>query len=350
MNSVIENKSTVTTKKVIARKKSRSNTIALPQMMTMIRQPNSVTNAKYDYTLTQQRVFLSIIKHLQTSIIQHNNNGIPIGQLALFMEYQDLVKFDLPMKGICKSKNHYAEAVDAIEKIANIPFRFAAKNPLTGEETLSVGGLFRAYIPKKYDRSVNIEMHKDVAKHLIMLNQGYTSFAYEIAFNAKNKYTVRIYQLISRWKDKGGYRISLDDFKDWLGLDEKYNDYSQLKRRVIDPTYYELFEKSDCWFEIAKVEKEGKAVKYLHLKIITLDDVSRFNKLKDDNYQMLKMHFGFTDKHLEQIRPILQSINLVERLRTKILELGTFVKQTDTHIGDLPSYVVTSIQIGRAHV
>src|ERR1022692_2325278 len=109
MNSVIVNKSAVISKKVVGRKKSRSNTIALPQMMTMIRQPNSVTNAKYDYTLTQQRVFLSIIKHLQTSIIQHNNNGIPIGQLALFMEYQDLVKFALPMKDLCKDKRYYAE-------------------------------------------------------------------------------------------------------------------------------------------------------------------------------------------------------------------------------------------------
>jgi len=78
------------------------------------------------------------------------------------------------MQEICKDKRYYSEAIDAIEKIANIPFRFACKNPTTGEETLSVGGLFRAYLPKKYDRRITIDMHKDVAKHLIMLNQGYT--------------------------------------------------------------------------------------------------------------------------------------------------------------------------------
>lgn len=343
MNSVIENKSAIISKKVIGRKKSRSNTIALPEMLTMIRQPNSVTNAKYNYTLIQQRVFISLIKELQAAITQHNNGGVPLGQLSLFIENKDLVKFDLPLQEICKNKNHYAEALDAIEKIANIPFRFATKNPSTGEDTWRLGGLFTAYAPLKYERLLTVEMHRDVAKHLIMLNNGYTSFAYEIAFNAKNKYTVRIYQLISRWKDRGGLKISVDDFKDWLGLDEKYNDYFDLKRRVIDPAYNELYERSDCWFEISQVEKEGKAVKYLHLKIITLNDVSKYNTLRDNNYQMLKMHFGFTDKHFEQVRPILQSINLVEHLRSKILELWTFVKETDTHIGDLPSYAVTSI-------
>lgn len=324
-------------------KKGKSSIVALPEIMTMIRQPNSVTNAKYDYSLTQQRVFISVVKELQDSITKHNNGGVPISQLNLFTEHADFVRFTLPLKGICKDKSYYAEAIDAVEKIANIPFRFAAKNPTTGEDALRVGGLFTAYVPNKYDRSITIEMPKDVAKQMIMLKEGYTSFAYEIAFNARNKYTVRIYQLISRWKDRGGYKISLKDFKDWLMLGDKYNDYAQLKRRVIDPAYNELYQKADCWFEIAQVEREGKTVKYLHIKIITVDDVGKFHKLRDDNYNMLKIHFGFTDKHLDQIRPILQSMYLVDRLRSKIIELDQFIKETDTHIGDKPSYVVKSI-------
>jgi plasmid replication initiation protein len=324
-------------------KKEASKTIAIPEILTMIRQPNSVTNARYDYSLTQQRVFIAVIRELQSIITQYNNKSVPFSQLSLFKENKENVRFVLPLKEICKDKSYYSEAIDAVEKIANIPFRFATKNPTTGEDSLRVGGLFTAYVPNKYDRSITIEMPKDVAKQLIMLEYGYTSFAYEIAFNAKNKYTIRIYQLISRWKDRGGLKVSLKEFREWLSLGDKYEDFAQLKRRVIDPAHAELHQKADCWFEVDKVEREGKAVKFLHFKIITLNEVGRFNKLKDDNYQLLKMHFAFTDKHFEKIRPILDSIYNVDRLRAKILELGQFVKQTDTHIGDIASYAVKAI-------
>src|ERR1035437_4880301 len=150
-----------------------------------------------------------------------------------------------------------------------------------------------------------------------MLNQGYTNFAYEIAFNAKNKYSARIYQLISRWKDKGGFKMSIDEFRDWLVLGDKYTNFAQLKRRIIDPAYKELYKKADTWFEVAKVEKEGKAVKYLHFKIITVEELGTFNKKKDQILNMLKMHFGFTADHITKVMPVLMAAHNLSRIEMK---------------------------------
>ena len=60
---------------------------------------------------------------------------------------------------------------------------------------------------------------------LLNVDKGFTQFIKEIAFNASSKYTIRLYMLISSWKNKGGFSIDMGKFRKWLKLENKYNDY-----------------------------------------------------------------------------------------------------------------------------
>jgi len=105
MEGVIQNKIAKISKNTFVRKKSRSSTIALPEMLTMIRQPNSVTNAKYNYTLIQQRVFISLIKELQTAITQHNNNGVPLASLLCLKNIRIWLSSIYPCRKYARTKD-----------------------------------------------------------------------------------------------------------------------------------------------------------------------------------------------------------------------------------------------------
>lgn len=98
-----------------------------------------------------------------------------------------------------------------------------------------------------------VEIEKEVAKRLMETEKNergipinYTRLAYEIIMRSKNKYTPRIYEMISSWKKKGGFVIALDEFRSRLMLGDKYTTYKDLKARVIKPAYDELYDKADC--------------------------------------------------------------------------------------------------------
>lgn len=83
-----------------------------------------------------------------------------------------------------------------------------------------------------------VEIEKEVAKRLMETEKNergipinYTRLAYEIIMRSKNKYTPRIYEMISSWKKKGGFVIALDEFRSPLMLGDKYTTYQRSKSK-----------------------------------------------------------------------------------------------------------------------
>lgn len=314
----------------------------IPQIMTMIRQPNRVTSASYDYTLVQQRVFLSIMKSLQEAINEMGRGGAA-NQLNLFKTTDDLIHMRLSLKDISRSKYQYDEVKDAVELISTIPFKFSGVDPITGAKATSVGGLFRAYIPEdKYIREITVEIKKDIAYRLISINEGWTKFSFEIAYNAKNKYTSRIYQLISRWKDRGGLKISLVEFREMLSIGDKYPTFQDLLKRIINPAKAELHEKADCWFEMAEIEKVGRKVSMLHFKIITPGVAEAIEVRKGNIIGILRLHFGFKDVHMEKVKHLINKSEFHTPIYDKIIELKEHFN-VHPEIENVPNYTVAAL-------
>ena len=109
--------------------------------------------------------------------------------------------------------------------------------------------------PYQYNKPAalhTIEIAKDVASLLVAIDrnmhgkpENYTSFILQVATNAKNKYTSRIYKLISSWKKKGGFYVPINDFREWIQLGNKYQDYKEMKRRILMPVQQELENQAD---------------------------------------------------------------------------------------------------------
>lgn len=323
-------------------KPNQNGEFVIPQMLTMIRQPNRVTNAKYDYTLTQQRILLSVIKALQDAISQIEK-GVLVKQLSLFQTSDDSITLQIPIKEIAVNKGDYTTIRNGIIQVASIPFQFSGVDPITGQKATRVGGLFTAYIPEdKYQRNITIEIKKEIAYRLISINEGWTKFAYEIAFFSKNKYTPRIYQLISRWKDRGGYRIAIEELREFLVLGDKYQTFKDLKKRILEPAQEELFEKADVWFEVGEVEREGKAPKFLNFKIITPKNAEQTAAKKNNIIGLLRLHFGFKDSHIENIRHLLAKEEKYQQILLKLTELSEYLNK-NKGIANIPNYTLATL-------
>lgn len=115
------------------------------------------------------------------------------------------------------------------------------------------------------------------------LEIGYTPINVENYLVLKNSYAKRMYDLLRLWsgtKNKINYTIS--ELKELLMLENKYNKYSDFKRKVIDSSVNEL-NKTNI-FEIAyKENKTGRKVTNIDFFVKDLDDRTYFIEDNGDN-------------------------------------------------------------------
>ncbi len=73
----------------------------------------------------------------------------------------------------------------------------------------------------------------------------FTYFSLMEFVSLKTMYSKRLFILLKQFRNTGYRRISVEAFREFMGADDKtYDDYAQLKRRVLLPAVNELVEKN----------------------------------------------------------------------------------------------------------
>ena len=334
--------------------KKRNKVVALPSIRQYVIQPNRITNSVYDYSLVQEKLFNAVMFYLQDAI-KLSIKGENYTQLELWKNAPKpgFINILIPLNEITIPQ-HYSYVKEALKELAKIVVEVPYFNERTKSNWIHITGLLEANIPLENDYSSHIEVSikNEVAKFLIEIEKNtngdpiqYTRFLYQVAQASKNKYTSRIYKLISSYKKKGGFVIPIDDFRKWCCIGNKYQDYKDIKKRILMPAQDDLFEKADCWFNCKSrdfVVRTGKKVTHLNFKIITPDLIEEDKSKKDYVLSLLRMHFKFEDKHINQVLPIFNFNDPNEIIR-KVTELNTYYHNNSTKIADIASYAVSSL-------
>lgn len=309
--------------------------------LTSMKQPNKVTYASYDYTLIQQKVLTYIIYYLQQSINEQVKNKINVSQLDLFKN-TDKIQIPLILRDFATHGN-YKHVIDSVKLMASTLIKFPEKRDKNGITYYNEGHLISNILTPKvsYKKEIIVLIDKDVATDILNVERGFTRFAFEISFNTKNKYTGRIYQIICRWRDTGGFRMKYSELRDTLGIDDnKYKDWSDFKKRVIKDVQLELNERADVWFEV-EMEK-GEDGQYLNFKVITSELMSVYKKQKEQILTILKVHLGYNESDYKSISIYLLKPHLYIDLMQKLIQLAEHVK-SNNEIASIPAYVNASI-------
>lgn len=269
------------------KKTTKKTLVSLPEeYRKKVYQPNTVTEAKYDYTLLQEKIFLYIVYYLQTYMLKVMN-GTAIRQLELFAgDNSEYIDIDLPLSAIAKPR-HYAQVRELASELITIkitiPFR--ESNAPRGTLTERTQGLLTHVdkitnedgTPRRQGGILKLRMSKMVARLILNIERdekgpiNYTSFMFNIAMMASNKYTPRLYKLISSWKNRSGFKIKYERLREILQLGDKYKDYDSFKRWILIPVNEELKANADVFFNVGDLDfemKEGKKITTLCFKIL----------------------------------------------------------------------------------
>lgn len=325
---------------------------------TWLLQPIAVTMMRYDYSLIQVRILVSIVESLQ-AILLGILNGKKSAQLDLFqtreLDEDGKMPIKLPFKELGVDPNHYPELRTSLKMLASLPVEIPYKTT-EGRKYTKYTNLCDVYIPedRSYNKYAIIKLDPTVAKRLVSLDLGYHRLGKEIVYACKNKYTQRIYMFIESWKDKGRTIIKTIEFRKMLRLESNYKKFSDFCRRVLEPAKQELEEMAskgycDCYFSYSK--------KYDHGQRGGEPDELIFNIFKADNkideqlaemtesqrnqfQNMLVKYFGFDTERASKLSSRITTNNYQDAI-SKLIDLRQ--RFQNTVVRDKVAYTYKSI-------
>lgn len=339
----------------------KSNTAIILPGCTELYQPNRLTYGRYkSFTLLQSRILVTLIKELQEAVLA-SMNGKDWQTLTIFHSKEsNLIRVPIKLRDIAHPRQ-YKEIYEAALQLGKASVRLPSS---ISKEYYCIATLFpRVELPKIVGGNsvMYVEIFKDAARKLIEIDRtgndrpGYfTRYLYEVAMNATNKYTYKLYMIISSWKQKGGFKISVEELKTQLGIPpNEYQLYKEFKRRVLAPAQKDLEFRSDCWFNCSvpgfETRNERK-VNYLNFKIIVPAPEHIIKEKTDHIKYLLRTHFSFTETDLKELNNVflqLMDNASFERMLLKLQDLRVFIhktKGTEKQIHCIARYVITALR------
>ena len=213
-----------------------------------IAKSNSFVNARYDWTLMQQRVILTAVAQLDWNQEEFH--------------WQRIHFADLKSLTGTKSNSFNKEIGAAAQELLGQQIWVQEGGKHTGLNLLS--GV--RYADDTYREYIEVKFNADMRPLLLHLKQHFTRYMLEQVLKLKSGYAIRLFELLSQFADLGYRTISVGDFRNALMLEDKYARFSDLKRRIIDPNIEDINKKTELTAKY-NVERQGRTPVKLHFRI-----------------------------------------------------------------------------------
>jgi len=228
-------------------------------------EPNSVTNAKYDFSAIQENILVCIIAAWQKFM---TNGGVPVEggiHYDLFKKPYVRIKTSEVAKG-----NNKSYVWDQLREMRKKDFTFTYskkfKDKIVNEKVNTA--LINTIRNVEGSDYIDVSVSEWAIPYLLYFGKGVggTIFNKVTALCLRSVYSKRIYKLCKQWEDKGGFTITVKEFRAMMGLENIYDRITHIKERVLEPARIELNEQADVSFECGFV-KTGREVTALSFRV-----------------------------------------------------------------------------------
>lgn len=198
---------------------------------------NSLIQAGYRLTLAEQRVLLSAISHI-------GKDDEPTDQTMYSVTANALA--DLTGSA---AQQAYRELADAAHRLYRREVRIERgpngdeKGPQSKRVTMTRWVQSIDYVPD--EGRVKLRFSKDILPYLSLLKREFTSYKLQHVMTMRSTHGVRLYELLSQWRQAGERELEINEIKRMFGVEGRYKSTKDLKARVIEPAVRDVNECSD---------------------------------------------------------------------------------------------------------
>jgi hypothetical protein len=152
----------------------------------------------------------------------------------------------------------------------------------------------------------------------------------------KSKNALKLYLYLCLWRNKSFVKIKLSDLCNYLGLPKSYSSSYNFKKHILESSYTILKSFKDVWYELEDTQFKSNHFNdtILELKLMTADRVKIEDEKNNLIYNVLKNHFNFNEKDIEDISPIINSTKpelIIDKLST-LLNKKVGIKNTTNYV------------------
>ena len=160
------------------------------------------------------------------------DNGLPVEKLPLFATCGGHIIMKLSLSLLVRKGNNHQMIHRTFEELRgkNIPITLPAIKGKKGNPISEQRFTLKLEKGKSsgYDRTLHVKINKDFAYELLRTSNGLTSLSQDVIWNLNSAFALKIYEIISHWKDKSSMIFSLQQFRSALSIGNKMKETKEL--------------------------------------------------------------------------------------------------------------------------
>lgn len=212
----------------------------------MIVKANRLVQAKMPLSKLEHRVVGALISQLK-------KGDDEFGQQKLYIK-------DLMEKSSVASQNLYSLAKSICGSL--LEKKIEIKRKEDGKRVYKGISLMDSCEYREGDAYIEARFNDSMEPFLLQLKKRFTMYEAGHFLPLNSTYSMRIYELLKMREDISILRISIEELRDILGVEDSYSSFSQLKYHVISKAQEEIEEKTDISFTY-DVERQGRSAERL---------------------------------------------------------------------------------------
>lgn len=297
-----------------------------------VKQTNILTQGRYDITATEMNIFICLLYEMKRKNFTGLYYTVDVDELVNINNDKKQHILDAA-KSLMSRQYEKVEIIDNVKKTTICNFISSAE--------FFMGKL-------------EIGLDQKILSEYIQISNNYTEYEIRTALQASSKYTKRIYQLLSQFKNAPAatgsqfpnYFVDILELKQMLGVvdtrtgKDKFLNFGVFRSNVLEVAKNELEKlNSDLKFNWHVAQKRGKRVTHLRFEIIYMksNDQLFINSDAEQIYKLLTKTYMLSDW---QVRIILKNCTIPE-IRETISVLWQKVSDRHNPIKNIGGYAAS---------
>jgi plasmid replication initiation protein len=203
---------------------------------------NELVMGQLDWTVWEYRIFLAHVAQLRKEDTEFELQRVRLRDIERFSG--------------TRTKALYKIGEEVAERMTDKKVRVKSRGK-SGKDRYSA---FNVYSSCHYENGVvEGRFTKEMKPLLLQLKDRgfFTMYLKRLALSLSSIYALRFYEIIKRYEKHDGFYLTVDEIREIFNLEDKYDRFSDLRRRVIETAKKEIDEQCDITFDYT-IEREGQ--------------------------------------------------------------------------------------------
>jgi len=197
----------------------------------IVAKANDLVRARHTFSTYEQRIFASMVAKLKRGSRKFPVQQVPVTQICSRSNSSDLYR-----------------RLDEIAKRLTSRKIVIRKTDDDGKRSFERINVFSKCKYKEGEGAIEARFTEDMRPFLLELKERFTLYLITVFLRLQSKYSTQIYELLKMRQGLRKIKMSVEEFRSVLALEDKYEQFYSLKKRVIEQARRELKEKADIYF------------------------------------------------------------------------------------------------------